>query len=289
MGLVQCVNTCLSSKVISSNAATLSPISVDAVLNIIDKATATQVDLDDIKIVRQVGGTIDDSELGNGVVFNKGVSHAAGGPTRLENAKVGLCQFWLSAPKTDVENNVVVSDYAAMDRILREERKYILTLCKKIKKAGCNVLLVQKSILRDAVNDLSLHFLAKLGILVIRDVERTDVEFICRTIDCKPVAHVDSFTADKLGHADLVEESSVSGAAHGKVVKITGVANPGGTRSILVRGSNKLVLAEADRSIHDALCVVRSLVKKRFIIAGGGSAETAVTRHLTQWSMSLQG
>merc|ERR1719199_1326755 len=156
--LVQCVNTCLSSKVISSNAATLSPIAVDSVLNIIDTATATQVDLDDIKIVRQVGGTIDDSELVNGVVFNKGVSHAAGGPTRLENAKVGLCQFWLSAPKTDVENNVVVSDYAAMDRILREERKYILQLCKKIKKAGCNVLLVQKSILRDAVNDLSLHF-----------------------------------------------------------------------------------------------------------------------------------
>merc|ERR1711865_741804 len=96
--------------------------------------------------------------------------------------KIGLIQFWLSAPKTDMENNVVVSDYAAMDRILREERKYILGLCKKIKKAGCNVLLVQKSILRDAVNDLSLHFLAKMGILVIKDIERTDVDFICRTV-----------------------------------------------------------------------------------------------------------
>ena len=287
--LVQCVNTCLSSKVISSNAATLSPISVDAVLNIIDPATATQVDLDDIKIVRQVGGTIDDSELVNGVVFNKGVSHAAGGPTRLENAKVGLCQFWLSAPKTDVENNVVVSDYAAMDRILREERKFILQLCKKIKKSGCNVLLVQKSILRDAVNDLSLHFLAKMGIMVIKDVERDDVEFCCRTLGCSPVAHIDQFTPERLGSAELVEEVTMSGAGHSKVVKLTGVPNPGRTQTILLRGSNKLVLAEADRSVHDALCVVRSLVKKRFIIAGGGSAETAVTRHLTQWSMSLQG
>ncbi len=62
-----------------------------------------------------------------------------------------------------MENNVVVSDYAAMDRILREERKHILNLCKKIKKAGCNVLLIQKSILRDAYNDLSLHFLAKVS------------------------------------------------------------------------------------------------------------------------------
>merc|ERR1711903_105601 len=62
---------------------------------------------------------------------------------------------------TDMENNVVVSDYAAMDRLLREERKHVLGLCKKIKKCGITVLLIQKSILRDAYNDLSLHFLAK--------------------------------------------------------------------------------------------------------------------------------
>jgi chaperonin GroEL (HSP60 family) len=68
--------------------------------------------------------------------------------------------------QSDMENNVVVSDYAAMDRILREERKHILSICKKIKKAGCNVLLIQKSILRDAYNDLSLHFLAKVDSLV---------------------------------------------------------------------------------------------------------------------------
>lgn len=49
---------------------------------------------------------------------------------------------------TQMENQVIVSDYSQMDRILREERQYILNICKKIKKAGCNVLLIQKSILR---------------------------------------------------------------------------------------------------------------------------------------------
>jgi T-complex protein 1 subunit delta len=71
-----------------------------------------------------------------------------------------------------MENNVVVHDYTAMDRILKEERKYILELIKKISGTGCNVLLVQKSILRDAVNDLSLHFLAKKGIMLVRDIDR---------------------------------------------------------------------------------------------------------------------
>jgi len=287
--LIECVNTCLSSKVISANAESLSPICVDALSKIIDPKTATNVDLNDIKVCKQRGGTLDDSELVDGVVFEKGCSHAANGPTTMENAKVGLIQFHLSAPKTDIENNVVVSDYAAMDRILREERKYILGLCKKIKKAGCNVLLIQKSILRDASNDLSLHFLAKMGILVIKDVERNDIEFIARTVGCRPVAHVDSFTAEKLGTAALVQEVTMAGGAGGKVVKVTGVPNSGGTQTILLRGSNSLVLEEADRSVHDALCVLRSLVKEPYMIAGGGAPETEISLRLMQWSKTLKG
>jgi T-complex protein 1 subunit delta len=160
-------------------------------------------------------------------------------------------------------------------------------MCKKIKKSGCTLLLVQKSILRDAVNDLSLHFLQKLGIAVIRDIERDDIEYICKSLGCRPIAHVDAFTPDKLGAAALAEESSISGK--GRVVKITGVANPGKTCSILIRGSNKMVLEEADRSLHDALCVVRSLVKKKFMICGGGVAEAAVSHRLSTWSNSLTG
>mmetsp|Transcript_15299 Transcript_15299/g.45858 ORF Transcript_15299/g.45858 Transcript_15299/m.45858 type:complete len:389 (+) Transcript_15299:172-1338(+) len=160
--LVDAVTTCLSSKVISQNSETLAPLAVDAVLSVVDASSATTVDLNTIKIVKQVGGTIDDTELVNGIVFAQGAKKAAGGPTRVENAKIGLIQFCLSAPKTDMENNVVVSDYAAMDRLLREERKHVLGLCKKIKKCGITVLLIQKSILRDAYNDLSLHFLSKL-------------------------------------------------------------------------------------------------------------------------------
>lgn len=178
--LVHAVNTCLSSKVVFQNADILSPMAVDAVLSIIDAKTAHNADLRDIKIVKQVGGTVDDSELVHGLVFEKGASKAPGAPTFKEKAKIGLIQFHLSAPKTDIENNVVVSDYAAMDRVLREERKHILALCKKIKNAGCNVLLIQKSILRDAYNDLSLHFLAKMNILVVTEIERNDVEFIAK-------------------------------------------------------------------------------------------------------------
>ena len=171
--LIQNAITSLSSKVVSQHSDLLAPMAVDAVLRIIDKDNDTNVDLRDINVSKKLGGTVDDSELIDGLVFvDKKVSHFAGGPSKIHDAKIGLIQFCLSAPKTDMENNVVVHDYTAMDRILKEERKYILDLVKKVSATGCNVLLMQKSILRDAVNDLALHFLAKKNIMVIKDIDR---------------------------------------------------------------------------------------------------------------------
>ena len=86
-----------------------------------DPATSTNVDLKDIKIFKKLGGTVDDSEMVQGVIFDK-KSAGSGGVSRVEKAKIGLIQFCLSPPKTDMENNVIVSDYTQMDRVLREER-----------------------------------------------------------------------------------------------------------------------------------------------------------------------
>lgn len=168
--------------------------------------------------------------------------------------------------KSDVafqmDNTVIVNDYRQMDKVIKEERQYILNMCKKIKKAGCNVLLIQKSILRDAVNELSLNFLSRLKILVVKDIERDEIEFLSKSLGCKPIADIEAFTEDKLGTADLVDEVSKAGA---RVVKITGVKNMGKTVSVLAMGGNSLVLEECERSLHDALCVVRCLVKKRYV------------------------
>ena len=286
--LIQNCVTCLSSKVVSANSDVLAPMAVDAVLKIIDKENDTNVDLNNIKVSMKLGGTVDDSELIDGLCFTENqVSHFAGGPTRITDAKIGVIQFCMSAPKTDLENNVVVNDYTAMDRILKEEKKYIVNLVKKVVATGCNVLLIQKSILRDAVNDLALHFLAKKGIMVIKDIDREDVSFICKTINAVPVPHIDQFTKDKLGTASLVEEASAG--SDKKVVKVTGCPVQNKTVSILVRGSNQLVLEEAERSLHDALCVVRALVKKRFLVPGGAAVEMEVSQKLQAHSREIFG
>merc|ERR1711981_213840 len=281
--LLQSANTSLNSKVVSQHSTELSPIAVDAVLKVIDPARNDNVDLKDIKVIQKLGGTVDDTELIEGLVFQE---KAAGNVKKVEKAKIGLIQFQVSPPKTDMDNQVVVSDYAAMDRVLREERAYILNIVKQVKKAGCNVLLIQKSILRDGLSDLAVHFFDKMKIMVVKDIEREDVDFLCKTIGCRPIASLDHFTAENLASADLVEEMQTGSS---KCVKITGMATPGKTCSIIIRGSNKLVLEEADRSIHDALCVIRCLVEKRFLIAGGGAPETEVSRELMLHANTLVG
>lgn len=206
---------------------------------------------------------------------------------------------------TQMDNTVIVSNYLQMDRVNKENRRHVLNLAKTIKATGCNVLLIQKSILRDAVDDTSLWFLAKLGILAVKDVERDEMEFLSRSLGCKPISDIDAFTADKLGYADLVEEESFMGT---KVTKIQGIKGMGRTVSILATGANSMIVDETERSLHDALCVVRCLVKKRHVqksaclfllllnitsyralIGGGGSAEIHASRMLSAHAVTLKG
>ncbi|KJA27114.1 hypothetical protein HYPSUDRAFT_75070 [Hypholoma sublateritium FD-334 SS-4] len=283
--LLRAASTSLNSKIVSQYSSTLAPIAVAAVSRLITP-TSNNVDLRDIRVVKKIGGTIEDTELVEGVVLNQNVVVAAGGPTRMEKAKIAIIQFQLSAPKPDMDNTVVINDYRQMDKVIKEGRQYILNLAKKIKKANCNVLLIQKSILRDAVDDLALNYLKRLNILVVKDVERDEIEFLSKSLICKPVSDIDAFTEDKLGYADLVEETNDDGV---KVVRITGIKNRGRTVSILATGSNHLVVDECERSLHDALCVVRCLVKKRALIGGGGAPEIHVSRLLSQYANSLKG
>ncbi|GAU88452.1 hypothetical protein RvY_01149 [Ramazzottius varieornatus] len=284
--LIKIAKTSLNSKVVSQYSDQLAPIAVDAVLKVVDPSQPTVVDLKDIKIIQTLGATVDESELVEGMVLTQKTQGPPDAPRRVEKAKIGLIQFCLSPPKTDMENQVIVSDYTQMDRILREERAYLLNIVKQIKKANCNVLLIQKSILRDAVSDMALHYLAKMKIMVVKDIEREDIEFISKSLGLRPIASLDHFLPEHLASADMVEQID-SGTT--KLVKISGIQKKGRTVSVIVRGSNKLVIEEAERSLHDALCVIRCLVRERHLIVGGGAPEIELSLRLAEYSRTLEG
>ncbi|PJF19941.1 T-complex protein 1 subunit delta [Paramicrosporidium saccamoebae] len=284
--LLKSAITALNSKVVSQYGTLIAGIAVDAVLRVVDPQHRAAVDVRDVRVVKKVGGTIEDTELVEGLLLTQSVAHAAGGPTRMEKARIGLIQFQLSPPKTDMEGAIVISDYQQMDRVLQEERAYLLTLCKRIKKTGCNVLLVQKSILRDAVSELALQYLAKLKILLVTDIEREEIEFVAKTLNCRPIADIDSFVEEKLATAELVEEVNKDGARY---IHVSGIRGQGRTVSIVCRGANALVLDENARSLHDALCVIRCLAKEPALIHGGGAPEVEIAVRLAKYATTLSG
>jgi T-complex protein 1 subunit delta len=102
--LLQAANTSLSSKIVSQYSNLLGPMAVNSVTKVIDVKTADNVDLRNIRIVKKVGGTIEDSELVPGLVLHQPVLKNAGGPVRMEKARIGLIQFQLSPPKPDVSH-----------------------------------------------------------------------------------------------------------------------------------------------------------------------------------------
>lgn len=129
--LIKAANVSLGSKVVNQYSNILSPMAVDSVMKIVDLKNPGMVDLRDIRIIPKLGGTIEDSEICPGLVLKQSTRTDV---KNIKNAKVGLIQFCLSPPKTDMDNQVIVSDYSQMDRVLREERAYILNIVKTIKK-----------------------------------------------------------------------------------------------------------------------------------------------------------
>lgn len=288
------VATALQSKILTSLSSQLTPMAVQCVTSVWEgkgqenPSRFNDVDLRKVRVVKQLGGTVEDSEMMLDGLALSGVrvARVAGGPGRMENAKIGLIQFCLSLPKTNLDQQITIRDYSAMDRLLRQERLQMSKMVRAIAKTGCNVLLVQKSILRDAVSDLALDFLAKAKILVIKDVERDDIECLVNALGCAPIASLDHFEVERLGSAKEVCED-VRGDS--RVVKFLGVANPAASSSIILRASNMLTLEEAQRSFRDAICVVRSLIRSPAMLPGGGAAEIHISTHLQEKALALGG
>jgi T-complex protein 1 subunit delta len=279
--------TALESKVLLSHSHIFAPLAVEAVLSITDIKYSSDVDLNNIKIIKKLGGTIEQSHLINGLGIDYPSIKSSGGPNKIINAKIAIIQFCINAPSTDTENILVVENYSSMDKILREEKQIIIAQCRKIKATGCNVILIQKSILKESVTNFALETLSKLKILIVKDVERNEISFISETLGCIPIVDIESFSEVKLGKADMVEEKNF---CQEKIILFYGIRfSKNKANTIVLRGSNQLLLDEAERSFHDALCVIRSIIRRRFIVGGGGSVEMELSSILKNFSKTITG
>jgi len=153
-------------------------------------------------------------------------------------------------------------------------------MVEKVTAKGANVIIAQKGI-----DDMAQHFLARKQILTVRRVKKSDMEKLAKATGGKIITNLDDINPSDLGYAELVEERKIG---DDKMTFIEGCKNPKSV-AILIRGGTERIVAEAERSIHDALCVARDVVREPKIVAGGGAPELEMARALREYAQTLPG
>jgi len=278
--LIKIAKTSMQSKLVSEDSAPLSKLVVDAILKIVEKdGDKYSVDLDNLKVEKKAGGSIDDTALINGIVLDKEIVHS-GMPTKVEEAKIALVKTALEVEKTEMSAEIRISDPTQMQQFLEEENKMLKSMVDKIHNIGANVLICQKGI-----DDIAQHYLSKHGVLAVRRVKESDMTKLAKATGGRISTNLDDISASDLGSAEIVQQKKVESD---KWVFIEGCKNPRSV-TVLIRGGSQRVVDEVDRSLHDALMVVKDVVENPSIVAGGGSPEAYLAAELNEWSSSSEG
>ena len=278
--LLKVAKTSMQSKLVSEDSGFLSELIVDAILKIAQKTkNKYTVDLDNLKVEKKSGGSIEDTSLIKGVVLDKEVVHS-GMPTKIQKARIALVNCPLEVEKTEMSSEIRINDPSQMQMFLEEENRMLKTMVDKLYHVNANVLICQKGI-----DDIAQHYLAKKGILSVRRVKESDMSKLSKATGGRITANLDDISEKDLGTANLVQQKKVESD---KWVFIEGCRNPHSV-TILIRGGSQRVVDEVDRSLHDALMVVKDVVENPSIVAGGGSPEAYLSGQLKELADTFDG
>ncbi|MGQ9583471.1 MAG: thermosome subunit beta [Thermoplasmatota archaeon] len=272
--------TSIASKGASHSRAALADIAVNAVRAIAERRDGRVVaDIERVQVTKKQGGSIDDTQLIQGIIIDKEAVHPAM-PKRVEGARIALLDCSLEIKKTEVDAKIEIRDPSRMNAFLADEERRLKKMAEKIKASGANVVLCQKGI-----DDLVQHHLARAKIFAARRLKKSDVEKLAQATGAKIVSRLEELGPGDLGRAELVEERRVGDE------KMTFVTGCEGARavSILVRGGTEHVVDEMERSLHDALSVVSAAVEDGKMCTGGGSSAMELALGLRDYASTVSG
>ena len=201
-------------------------------------------------------------------------------PKRVEKAKIALLESALEIEKTEFDAKINIERPEQMQSFLQEEENMLKAMVEKIVSSGANVVLCQKGI-----DDMVKHYLARKGVLAVQRVKESDMKKLAKATGGKPIINIEGLLKSDLGFAEVVEERKIG---NDKMTFIEGSKNPHSV-AILIRGVDKRFIDEAERSLHDALCVVRDVVQAPKIVAGGGAPEMEIARALRSYAETQPG
>ncbi|MGC8931845.1 MAG: thermosome subunit beta [Candidatus Methanodesulfokora sp.] len=270
----------MGSKLIAAAKDYLAEIVTEAVLSVYEERDGKRVvDLDNIKLEKKEGGSIFDTKLTKGLVIDKEVVHPDM-PKLIRDAKIALIESALEIKKPEISSKIRVVSPTQVNEFLEQEKAMLKEMVDKIAEAGANVVFCQKGI-----DDVAQHFLAKRGIMAVRRVRKSDMEKLAKATGASIVVNIKDISSADLGYAGLVEERRVG---EDKMVFVENCRDPKAV-SILIRGGSKQIIDEAERSLHDALSVVRDVVEDGYVVPGGGAVHVFLSLELEKYAKQLGG
>jgi len=264
--LKEVARTTLSSKIVTRCLDQMAEIAVDAILAVAD-LDRKDVNLDLIKMEGKVGGQMEDSQLVRGIVLDKDISHP-GMAKEIKDAKICILTCPFEPPKPKTKHNIQIDTVEKYENLYKQEQAYFVDMVKKIKDAGATLAICQWGF-----DDEANHLLMQNGLPAVRWVGGVEIELLAIACGARIVPRFSELTPDKLGTAGKVREVSF-GTTKDRMLFIEDCHNSKAV-TIFVRGANKMIIEEIKRSIHDALCIVRNLVRDNRVVYGGGSAEVS--------------
>ncbi len=273
--------TAMGSKIVAEYKEYLADITVKAMLAVAEKqADGTfKADVDDVKVEKKTGESLAETSLINGIVLDKEIVHS-GMPKRIQNAKIALLDASMENEKPEVDTKINIEAPEQIEAFLKQEEVMLKGMVDHVLASGANVVVCQKGI-----DDMAQHFMARKGVIAIRRAKKSDMEKLARATGAKIISNIDALSASDLGDAALVEERKTG---DDKMTYIEGCKNPKSV-TLLIRGGNQRLTAEAERSIHDALCVIRDLIEEPRVVAGGAAPELEMANALKKYAQTLPG
>ena len=278
--LFKIAKTSMQTKLVRRDSDHLADTVVEAILYVAEKeGDIYRVDIDDVKVEKKAGGSIKDSNIIKGIVLDKEIIHG-GMPKKIIDAKIALINTALEISKTETDAKINISNPQQMKSFLDEENRMLKTMVDKVIGSGANVILCQKGI-----DDMAQHYLAKAGIMAVRRIKESDLTKLAKATGARIVTNLDDLLEKDLGSAEIAEERKIE---EDKWVFIEGCRHPKSV-TLLLRGGSQRVVDEVERSIHDALMVVKDVIENPLIVAGGGAPETYAATKLRAWAKTLEG
>ena len=265
--------TALGSKVVSKHKRQLAEIAVKAVLSVADMERR-DVNFDLIKVVGKTGGCLEDTSFIDGIVIDKDFSHPQM-EKEVHDAKIAILTCPFEPPKLKTKHNLEIKTKEDYEKLYEIEQKYFTDMVQTVKDSGANVVLCQWGFDYEA-NHLLMH--NKLP--AVRWVGGVEIELIAIATGGRIIPRFQEISPDKLGKAGVVKEVSF-GTTNERMIVIQEWSNSRAV-TILVRGGNKMIVAEAQRCIHDAIWVVRNMVKNHMVVPGGGASELACSLYIQE-------